>query len=329
LATGSSLVTDEACAYIRGRHYGIRRVADDYLDADGLHEALDGVAGYLIGGYEEPMGEHFALHPALEAVAWLGSDYKPFVPGWRIGHQRGIAFITSPGTNADAVAEFTLLLCLTMARPFTESVVRPDSPIPGLSAPGRECAGQSMGIIGLGRIGRRVARMASAGLGMRVSYHSPRRDITIERSLGLNFRTKSDLLASSDVISLHRPGPRASEPPELSAADVALLPNGSVLINTVHSGLVDLAALLVAVRDRGVRAAFDGVGEGPEWRRLTELGPDCFLALPQMGFNTREANGRAAMATAHAVCDVLDGGEPSAVDNPDFRRVRGRISRGA
>ncbi|MGW7243735.1 NAD(P)-dependent oxidoreductase [Streptomyces sp. NPDC054804] len=327
LATGSGLVTDEACAYIRGRHHDVRRVTDDHLDADGLHEALDGVAGYLIGGYEEPGDEHFARHPALEAVAWLGSDYRPFVPGWRSGHERGIAFITSPGTNADAVAEFTLLLCMTMAHPFVGSVVQPGAAVPALPASGRECAGRRMGIIGLGRIGRRVARMARAGLGMDVSYFSPRRDSALERSLGLTFRAKADLLASSDVVTLHRPGPHAGEAPELTAADLALLPHGSLLVNTVHPRLVDLTALLAAVRDRGIRAAFDGVSAGTEWDRLTGLGPDRFLAVPQMGFNTREANARAAMATARAVCDVLDGREPPSVDNPDFRSVRRRSGR--
>lgn len=331
LVTGTSLVPDEALSLIEERGFGIRRVHQDYFTDDALHAALDGVSGYLIGGYEEPSTAHFEVAKTLEAVAWIGTDYQGYVPGWERAFELGIAFVSCPGVNAVSVAEFTVLLMLALARSFVGRVQTAKSPATGPAAPGVELRGRTLGVVGAGRIGARVARIVSDGFGMNAVYHAPRRNHALEHATSLTQVGMAELLDCSDVISLHRPGPAPGEPRTLGYGEFERMRPGALLVNTGHRDLVDPDALLWAARTKGVRAAFDGVGDGPGWQPLLSLGPDRFLCVPQMGFHTVDANLRGALLAARSVCDVLAGVESASVNNsinnPDFRAVRRSVGR--
>jgi D-3-phosphoglycerate dehydrogenase len=324
LVTGTVMVPTAAMEYLEHRGYGVRHVAQDTFSSDELRVALDGAVGYMIGGYEEPLAAHFDGATELLAVGWVGTDYKAYVPGWERAFELGIAFLNAPGANAASVAEFACLLMLTMCRPFTARVLSPGAPPSDLSSPGRDLLGKRLGLVGLGRIGSRVARIAGHGFGMTVAYTGPHRKLDLEAALGAEFLAKDELLATSDVVSLHRPGLVATETRELGAAEFGLLAPESILVNTAHHRLVDPASLEVAMNERGVRAAVDGIGPEDEWQRLVALGPDRFLAVPSMAFNTEDANLRASMRIATGICDVLEGKPSEDVNNPDFAAVRAR-----
>lgn len=322
LVTGSGMVPPAAIEFLQQRGFEVRHVAQDAFSAAELHEALDGVAGYMIGGYEEPLAEHFERASDLVAVGWVGTDYKAYVPGWERAIELGIAFLNAPGANAPSVAEFACLLMLAMARPFTQRVLVPGGATGGLPTPGLDLYGRRLGLIGLGRIGAHVARIAKNGFGMQVAYTGPRRKHALEEALGVEYLDKSALLGGSEFVSLHRPGPTADEPFELSAGELALLHDGTVLINTAHHRLVDPDALEAVMEARNVRAAVDGIGPEEAWSRLVALGPDRFLAVPPMAFNTEDANLRASLRIATGICEVLEGRPSSDVNNPDYQRVR-------
>jgi D-3-phosphoglycerate dehydrogenase / 2-oxoglutarate reductase len=322
LVTGSGMVPPAAIEFLQQRGLDVRHVAQDSFTAAELHEALDGVVGYMIGGYEEPLAEHFEGARELVAVGWVGTDYKAYVPGWERAIELGIAFLNAPGANAPSVAEFACLLMLTMARPFTWRILAPGSATGSLPTPGRDLLGRRLGIIGLGRIGAHVARIATIGFGMKVAYTAPRRKPSLEEALDVEFLDKSELLGRSEFVSIHRPGPGADETFELSTDEFALMGPGTVLINTAHHRLVDPSALADAIEACDVRAAVDGIGSEETWSRLLEFGPDRFLAVPPMAFNTEDANLRASLRIAAGICDVLEGSPSSDVNNPDFRAVR-------
>jgi D-3-phosphoglycerate dehydrogenase len=305
LVTGTSLVPAAVIAGIRDRGFRVRHVEDDQLDADGLAQALEGAHGYLIGGFEAPLSAHFDAADELEAVAWTGTDYRPHVPGWPRAVERGVALLAAPGANAVSVAEFTLLLMLAVARPMLNRIALPGREPGALSEPGLELSGRRLGIIGLGRIGAHVARMARFGLGMEIAHYSPRRNEPVEAALGVRYMAKHELLRQSHVVSLHRPGPAPGERPELGKPELNELRDGAIVLNVSHPGLVDHAALLQVCHTKGIRAAFDGVGEGPEWDALTALGPERFLATGQMGFHTHTANQRACAQVADELCAIL------------------------
>ncbi|MFF8871134.1 NAD(P)-dependent oxidoreductase [Streptomyces massasporeus] len=307
LITGTDLVPDRTVAYVTSRDFTPRRVRRDDLTEGELIDALDGAAGYLIGGNETPTDKVFESSARLRAVAFVGTDFRLYVPGWRRARSLGMSVVSTPGANAQSVAEFTLLLMLTQSRSFASVTAAADRRDSAPAPVGRTLAGKRLGIIGLGRVGKAVARIARHGLGMEVCYAAPRRATDVEAELGIRHCTKSRLLRWSDVVSLHRPGPAPGEQPELTARDFALLRPGALLVNTVHPDLVDPSALLSAVLDRDLRCAFDGRGSGPRWEALNALGPDRFLAVPVMAYNTADANEEASMTAARAVCDLLDG----------------------
>ncbi|MER6539093.1 NAD(P)-dependent oxidoreductase [Streptomyces sp900105755] len=332
LVTGTSLVALPALQQVEARGFTLRRLQQDEITGAELHSALRGASGYVIGGYEEPEAEHFESAELLEAVAFVGSDYRGFVPGWRRAMELGIAFSSTPGANADSVAEFTMLLILTLARPFLGSVARPGQH--GLVAPevmspaALELRGLTLGVIGPGRIGTRVATIASAGLGMRVVYTGPRRNLEFESAVSAQYLGKPELLGVSDVVSLHRPGPARGELPEIGDVQLGQMREGALLINTGHPDLIDPVALHRAIELRGIRAANDGLRRTPSWQGLVELGPERFLCLPQTGFHTTAADLRASSRAVEAVCDVLEGRDTGfSVENPRYREVRHAIGR--
>lgn len=330
LVTGTDTVPPEARKIIEDRGFKLRHIPTEDLDRDQLHRALAGVSGYLIGGNEKPLDEHFEQAEELEVVAWVGTDFRANVPGWERAFDLGIAFVSTPGENAASVAEFTLLLILGIARPFTaqsatkETGNRAGAETRDSSPPGIELHGQTLGIVGAGRIGTRVARAAALGLGMQVLYAAPRRNEALEAALGIKYVKLAELLKESKVVSLHRPGLAAGERPTIGEAELELLRTGALLVNTAHPSLIDPDALLGAVEQRGLRAAVDGIGKEPAWTHLVALGPDRFLCAPDMGYRTPAAGLRAGERAARAVCDVLSGEDSASVNNPDFRERRAR-----
>ena len=323
LVTGTTLVPDDVVALAEKRGFDVRRGRQDLFSDDELSAALDGVSGYLVGGYEEPTAEHVDAARCLEVLGFVGTDFRAYVPGWRRAFERGVAVVNSPGTNAVSVAEFTVRLALTLARPFP-AVDRPGAE----PEPGVELQGRTLGVLGAGRIGAHVARVAGAGLGMRVLYHAPRRNWALEAATGTAYVPWHALLAESDVLTLHRPGPEPGEPPVLDRAAFGRVRAGLLLVDTVHPALVDPDALARAIRERGVRAAFDADPAGDAAARLTALaaepdvGPERLLVVPQTGFRTHEANLRTATVAMTATLDVLEGRPSEYVNNPDYLERR-------
>jgi phosphoglycerate dehydrogenase-like enzyme len=328
LVTGVGVVPLEACQLIEGRGFSIRTVPDEHVNGAELHDALRGVSGYLIGGYEEPTAAHFEQAIGLEAVGCVGTDFRGSMPGWRRAFELGIAVVSAPGENAVSVVEFTILLMLALARPFNANLTAAqetddEAPRAALPAPvGVELCGRSLGIVGAGRIGAGVARAAALGLGMRVRYAGPRRNPALEAAIGLQHVDMDALLEASDVISLHRPSLASGEKPTIGRRELERVKQATMLVNAGHPGLVDPVALGWAMEHKDVRAAFDGVGDDDVWKMLASFGPHRFLAVPQMGFLTRDANLRAAMRAAGAVCDVLSGVDTPSVNNQDYRQRR-------
>lgn len=156
---------------------------------------------------------------------------------------RGIAVSNLPDYSAVSVAEHTVGLLLTLSRRLHLSRDRVMGRVPAeTSVRGWQVAGKTIGVVGVGRIGQRVAAMAHA-LGMRVLAVDPR-----GHELGGVRRCELDeVLASAEVVSLHLPAVHDG-PPLLGRAEITALRPGAVVINTSRARLVDEAAMVAAVR---------------------------------------------------------------------------------
>jgi len=211
--------------------------------------------------------------------------------------QRGVLVTHAPDVLTEAVADLTWALLLATLRRWTVAERRlregrwqgwrfwDDELL------GDDAAGKLLGIVGMGRIGRAVARRASA-FRVRVQYFSRRRlPAAEEAALGARFVDWDTILATSDVLSLHLP-----LTPEthhlLDAAALARMKPGSVLLNTARGALVDEAALVQALRQGPLAAAGLDVFEHEPAVTPGLLELPNVVALPHIGSATRRTRYR-------------------------------------
>ncbi len=164
--------------------------------------------------------------------------------------ERGIVVTNTPDVLSDATAEVAILLMLGAARRASEGerLIRAGAWKTWSPAfmVGTQVTGKRLGIVGMGRVGRAVARRV-AGLDMEVHYHDLRR-LAPEAEAGATYHERlDDLLAVSQVLSLHCPAmPETAD--LLDARRIALLPDGAIVINAARGAIVDEDALIAALR---------------------------------------------------------------------------------
>ncbi len=215
---------------------------------------------------------------------------------------RGVTVVNTPGRNANAVAELTIGLALSLVRriPEANAYVRGGSWDHPLAAytdmRGVELAGRTMGIVGMGAVGRLVARKARA-LGMRVLGHDPY--ATGPRYVSMT--SLDALLADSHIVSLHAPE-NLETTGMLDERRLALMPRGSYLINTASAALVDQHALAGALRSgRLAGAGIDAYETRPVAPNSPLLSLDNVVLTPHVGGATAETIERYSRAIARAL----------------------------
>ena len=185
--------------------------------------------------------------------------------------RRGVAVCNVPDYGDPTVAEHTFALLLAVSRRVVEAAERTRDGNFGMEGlRGFDLAGRTIGVIGAGRIGRRVIQLAR-GFGMTVLATDARPDPAAAEQLGFAYAPLETLLARSDVISLHVPG--GSETRDMiSDAQFALMKPGAVLINTARGGVVNAAALVRALDSGRLQGAgLDVLAEEPLLREEAEI----------------------------------------------------------
>jgi glyoxylate reductase len=226
--------------------------------------------------------------------------------------ERGVVVTNTPDVLTEATAELALALTLAAARRMSDAERdlragrwRGWDPA---AYRGIEIRGSTVGVVGMGRIGHRYARLAH-GLGATIVYAGPSAKPEAEGELEARRLELDELLATSDVVSLHAPatpdtrgliGPRQLE----------LIGPDGVLINTSRGPLVDSAAVAAALESGQLGAAGLDVYEGePDVPQRLLTAPRCVL-LPHIGSATVPARDGMARAVADNVVAVLEGRDP-------------------
>ena len=226
---------------------------------------------------------------------------------------RGIKVCNTPDVLSVATAECAMLLLLAAARRAGEGerLVRSGrwhgwAPTQLL---GTQVSGRRLGIFGMGRIGRELARMAR-GFDMEIHYRDMAR-LPPELEQGATFHDSDDsFLPICQAISLNAPGGGGTRH-WLDAARIAKLPSGAVVVNAARGSLVDDAALIAALRSGHIAAAGLDVYNNepslhPDYRTLENV-----VLLPHLGsatVETRDAMGRVVLA---GIGSILAGGTPA------------------
>ncbi len=216
--------------------------------------------------------------------------------------RRGIALTNTPGVNAETVADFALLLMLTVLRQLPTSLG--GTMPPALAS--RELGALTVGVVGVGRIGRAVIRRLD-GFGVTVLAHDPvlPPGAPLPDGLAGTAVPLADLAAGVDVLTLHAP---AGGRPLVDAELLARVRPGLVLVNTARAELVDDAALAAALDDgRVAMAALDAhhVGPGSPLHDRADV-----LLTPHVAGQSRESVDRMGMAAAEDALRVLRGEAP-------------------
>jgi phosphoglycerate dehydrogenase-like enzyme len=219
------------------------------FDEDQLVEVLkDSVAS--VAGSEPYSRKVIEANPQLRVIARSGVGFDAV--DLAACDEHGVVVATTPGVNHHAVAEHTISLLLGVARGFPrlDQTVRDGSWVRRATP---RVMGATLGIVGLGRIGRAVATRAR-GLGMHVVAFDPYPSEEFADQWQIDVVSFDDLLAQSDYVTMHSP----SSPETLhmiNAQTLAKMKAGSVLINTARGMLVDEPALIDALNSGHLRAA--------------------------------------------------------------------------
>jgi lactate dehydrogenase-like 2-hydroxyacid dehydrogenase len=311
-------VFDEVLDYL-GEHFEVSSNQDDRpFTPTELAQALADKQGALTV-LTDRIDEALIVHcPQLKAVCNIAVGYNNF--DLKAMTARGVLGTNTPGVLDAATADFTWALILASARRLTEAEA-------WLRAGewhgwklkqflGMDVQGATLGIIGMGRIGQAVAKRAR-GFDMPVLYYNRTRlKPELERDCNARPVTLDELLAQSDIVTLHTPY-SADSHHLIGAAQLAKMKKSAILIHAARGGVVDDAALIAALRNGTIAAAGLDVFESepkfnPEFLKLRNV-----VLAPHIASATTNTRRNMAMLAARNLVAALTGARPPNPLNPD------------
>lgn len=271
----------QVIADVFGGEFGIRHVDDDSPRAK-REAAADATVLLTMWGAVD--ADTIAAAPKARLIHKLGVGTDKIDA--EAARSRGIVVLKAAGINADAVAELTVLLILAVGRNLGKAMTaartgRVEKEL--LRAESYQLLGKTVGLLGLGHIGLAVARRL-AGFGVSLIYHDLRRAAPeVEAAIPIGYAGAHEVIASSDVISLHLPRTAATE--KLIDDNVlARVKPGLILVNTARGSLVDEHALARAIADGRVLGAGLDVTETEPLPPTSPLhGLDRVVLTPHIG----------------------------------------------
>ncbi|EMD29482.1 phosphoglycerate dehydrogenase [Amycolatopsis azurea] len=284
-------------------------LADLVRDVDGIVAGTDAFSADVI-----------EAAPRLKVFGRCGAGYDNI--DLDAATRGGVAVTYTPGANRRSVAEHVLALMLNCARLIPQNIA---SVRAGRweQRSGRELDGAVLGLIGLGSIGKTVARLALP-LGMRVVAHDPHPDEEFLTETGVEARTFEEVLAEADFLSLHIFLDDTTRH-LIDASALRKVKPGAFLINTARGEVVDEEALADALESGALAgAALDVLTEEPMPLDNRLRGLDNVVVTAHIGAATEQARSRSSMMAAQQVIDVLLGQAPGNLANPGYTAVARR-----
>jgi gluconate 2-dehydrogenase len=272
--------------------------SDESWSKDQLIARLKGKQGAFTTGSERIDAAVLDANPDLKICANMAVGYNNFDVDAMAAH--GVLGTNAPDVLTETTADFGFALLMATARRITESehflrAGKWEKWSYDMFA-GSDIHGATLGIIGMGRIGQGIARRGAHGFGMKVIYHNRSRlDATLEADCKASYVSKEELLKTADHVVLVVPYSPASHH-TIGAAEIALMKPTATLVNIARGGIVDDAALAVALREKRIAAAGLDVFEGEP-----KVHPD-LLTVPNVVLTPHIAS--ATVPTRRAMADL-------------------------
>lgn len=271
----------------------------------------------------------FDCFPNMKCIATRSTGYDHIDQA--LAKERGTTLLYVPGYGDNTVAEFTFGLILCLARKIYESIDRMKETgsfsLEGLR--GSDLLDRTLGVVGTGRIGREVIKIAR-GFGMRIIAYDPHPDEAFAREFGVAYKNMDELLAEADFVTLHCPYNEHTHH-LLNAENIGKMKKTAYLVNTARGGIVETEALVQALTEKKIAgAALDvleeegetkdeltilALGHPKEKEMRTMLQNNILMRMPNVlvtphnAFNSNEALERILRTTIENVKSYL-GGSP-------------------
>jgi len=283
---------------------------DQPIPLDQLIKMANEYDGIISTGFDK-IGEDFFknLNGKLKIIAQVGVGYDNIAV--KSAESKKIKVTNTPNVLNEAVAETTILLILAASRRIGEAynLVRLDewkNQKPDITKfmIGNSVTGKTLGIIGMGRIGRMVAKCAKA-FGMKIIYYN-RNKLPDDLEDGAKYYSDiNEILPKCDFVSIHTPA-TAETKHILNKSTISLLPEHAVVINTSRGSTIDDNALIDALENKKIYAAgLDVFNNEPNLdKRYLKL-DNCFV-LPHVGSATHETRLAMSMMAVDNICNYFD-----------------------
>lgn len=249
--------------------------------------------------------------PRLKVIAKHGAGYDSI--DTRAAAEHGVRVVFAPTANSLSVAEHTMALVLACAKkiPFMAQQYRQGNYKAKDQFLNTELAGKTIGLIGLGRIGRNVARIAMQGFHMRAIAYDPFLNPQADLE-GVEVVAQRDtLLAQADYICLHVPA-TPENVKSIGQREFALMKPTAVIINTSRGTIIDQEALIQAIETGEIAGAgLDVTDPEPAPHTNPLFGLERVIVTPHCGGATKEAMIRMVMDAVQGIDEVLTGKEPT------------------
>lgn len=281
----------------------------DYLPSlspEELAAAVGGYAGMVVRSSTKVTAEIIAKAGQMKIIGRAGAGVDTIdVPAATAAK---IIVMNTPGQNSNGVAELVFGLMLALVRHVvTGCVTLKEGRWEKSKLAGTELGGKTLGLIGLGYIGRRVSAIAG-GFGMNVLAHDPMLNDDQIKAAGAQPATIDEILAGSDFVSLHLPKTKDTAN-LIDAAAIEKMKPKAILINCARGGLVDESALAEALKSgRLAGAGFDVFAAEPPAADNPLLALDNFIGTPHLGASTAESQVNVAVAVAKQMIAYFQSG---------------------
>jgi lactate dehydrogenase-like 2-hydroxyacid dehydrogenase len=281
-------------------------------------EGCSGALSTVMDRFDESV---MAKAPGLKVIANIAVGYNNVDVA--AATRRGIRVTNTPGVLDDTTADLTWALLMAAARRIAEGdacVRRGDWKVAFSMGAflGADIHHATLGIIGMGRIGRAIARRA-AGFDMRVVYYNRNRlPEADEQGLGATRVERDELLAQSDFVIVMVPYSQATHH-LIGAAEIAKMKPSAILVNTARGGIVDDAALVEALKAGRIAGAGIDVFEGEPKLHAGYVGLPNVVLTPHIGSASRATRLRMCEVAMANLTAVLEGRAPPNLVNKDVQ----------
>lgn len=286
---------------IDGRGYQEEDILADIQDCDAVIARLAKITSKILDAA-----------PKLKIIARHGAGYDGV--DLKAARRNNVLVVTASGANSISVAELAIFYMLYCSRNFkkVQKFYVQDYLYAKMKVPKTELEGKTLGLIGLGNIGKLVAEKAAKGFNMKVLAYDPFHSLDLPKYIQL-VSDRDEIFKVSDYISLHLP---ATEETIHSVSDreFGLMKETSYLINTARGSVVDEAALIRALQAGTIAGAgLDVTEEEPINPNNPLLQMENVITAPHIGAATKEASVRASLSCAEAIDDYFSGRIPKFV----------------